>query len=119
QSADKQWPALQPSRYESMGGATMKLLPDSSILASDKNPQADTYKIEAPTNLRSITGVRIEVLPDPGLPHGGPGRDAEGNFFLSDFDLEVAPSDNPQAKQHVVWTKALADESQDGYSVEN
>jgi hypothetical protein len=117
QNLEKQWPALHPSRYESAGGATLKLLPDDSILASGKNPQADTYNIEAKSNLKSITGMRIEVLPDPSLPRGGPGRDAEGNFFLSDFDLEVAPADNPQAKQHVAWQKVLADESQDGYNV--
>ena len=29
-------------------------------------------------------------MPDPSLPHGGPGRDADGNFFLSDFELDAA-----------------------------
>ena len=50
QNVEKQWPALLPSRYESAGGATLKVLPDNSILASGKNPQADTYTIEAKSN---------------------------------------------------------------------
>jgi len=119
QSADKQWLALHPSRIDSAGGATMKLLADNSILTAGKNPQADTYTIEAKTDLQSIRAVRLEVLPDSSLPRGGPGRDAEGNFFLSDFDVEVAPANNPQAKRHVVWSNTIADESQDGYSVKN
>ena len=32
---------------QSAGGATLKLLPDDSILAAGKNPQADTYTITA------------------------------------------------------------------------
>ena len=67
----------------------MKVLADQSILATGKNPLADSYTIEAKAGLNLLTGVRMEVLPDPSLPHGGPGRDAEGNFFLSDLDVEV------------------------------
>ena len=117
QNVEKQWLALQLSRYESAGGATLKLLPDNSILVSGKNPQADTYTIEAKSNLQSITGLRIEVVSDPSLPHSGPGRDAEGNFFLSDLEVEAAPADNPQAKKHIAWQQAVADEFQDGYNV--
>ncbi|MGA8029165.1 MAG: PSD1 and planctomycete cytochrome C domain-containing protein, partial [Bryobacteraceae bacterium] len=119
QNVEKRWPALHPLRYESAGGATLKLLPDNSILASGKNPQADRYTVEGATDVESITAVRLEVLPDPSLPHSGPGRDAEGNFFLSDFDLEVAPANDPQSRRHIIWKNARADESQDEYEVKN
>lgn len=115
-AAEKQWQPIQPTSYQSAGGATLRLLADDSILASGKNPQADTYRIEAKIDAPKITAVRLEVLPDASLLHGGPGRDAEGNFFLSDFDVEVAPANNPGAMQHVIWKQAAADESQDGYS---
>jgi len=110
---------LLPERYESAGGASMKRLADGSLLAAGENPNADTYTIEAKTQAASITGLRLEVLPDTSLPHGGPGRDPNGNFFLSDFDIEVAPLNAPEAKHAVQWKKAIADESQDGYSVMN
>ncbi|MGH9614584.1 MAG: DUF1549 domain-containing protein, partial [Bryobacteraceae bacterium] len=116
-NADKQWMPLHPTKYESAGGATMKLLPDNSILATGKNPQADSYTIQTQTDRVGITGVRIEVLPDPSLPHGGPGRDPDGNFFLSDFDVDAAPANNPQEKQRIVFKDASANESQDGYGV--
>ena len=110
--SESQWSALEPVRYESAGGATLKVLGDGSILATEKNPQADTYAITAHSKLKSIAAFRLEALPDASLPHGGPGRDPEGNFFLSDFDVEVAG-------RPVVWKSARADESQQGYSVEN
>jgi len=112
------WSAVKTSTVESAGGATLKVLPDSSILASGKNPQADSYKVTAQTNLRRITGVRIEVLPDASLPQNGPGRDPEGNFFLSDFDLAVS-SPGSAAPHPVAWKSAFADESQSGYAVKS
>jgi hypothetical protein len=111
-ASESQWAALEPGRYESAGGATLKLLGDGSILATGKNPQADTYTIAARSKLSSITAIRLEALPDETLPQGGPGRDSEGNFFLSDFDIQIAG-------KPVVWKSARADESQKGYSVEN
>ena len=85
-TAEAKWTVLQPSHYVSTGGATFKLLPDGSLLAGGKNPDADSYELSASTDLTGITGVRLEVLSNASLPAGGPGRDAEGNFFLSDFE---------------------------------
>jgi len=102
------WTVLKASSAKSAGGATLTAMADGSILATGKNPQADTYVLEFPLTQSQITGVRLEVLPDSSLPHGGPGRDPAGNFFLSDFEIKG-----------VTWKSALADESQDGYSVGN
>ncbi|MBV8071693.1 MAG: DUF1553 domain-containing protein [Acidobacteriaceae bacterium] len=115
-AAEKEWQPLKPTTYHSAGGATLQLLPDNSILASGKNPQADTYTIEAKVEAANITAVRLEVLPDASLPHGGPGRDSEGNFFLSALGVAIAPAENPNAQQRVVWKHAGDDESQEGYS---
>ncbi len=87
-TAGNDWTVLKPSTYRSLGEAELKLLQDGSILAEGTNPQADTYVIETELPPSTITGIRLEVLPDPSLPHGGPGRDAAGNFFLSDFDVK-------------------------------
>jgi mono/diheme cytochrome c family protein len=116
---DADWAVLHPSRYTSAGGATLTLKDDQSILAGGKNPEADSYSLEAQTDRTGIDGVRIEVLNDPSLPQGGPGRDPEGNFFLSSFEVEAAPAEKPQAVQKVVFKEAVANESQAGYSVKN
>ncbi len=107
-ASEKRWEVVKTSHVESEGGAVLTAQSDGSILASGKNPQADTYKIAGKTTLAKLTGVRLEVLPDASLPHGGPGRDPDGNFFLSDFEMQV--NGRP-----VIWKSSLADESQDGY----
>src|SRR6516164_7400 len=117
--AGAEWTTLRPSHYASAGGATLTLEDDLSVLASGKNPEADTYTLEATTDRTGITGVRLEVLNDSSLPHGGPGRDPEGNFFLSGLQVEAAPADKPRAIQKVVFKEAVANESQAGYSVKN
>ncbi|HXR78805.1 MAG TPA: PSD1 and planctomycete cytochrome C domain-containing protein [Bryobacteraceae bacterium] len=118
-AAPKQWTALHADRADSAGGAVLKSMPDGSILATGANPQADSYTIQAKTDRPAITGVRIEVMPDASLPHGGPGRDPDGNFFLSDFEVDAAPANNPKAVHHIVWKRAEANESQDGYDIKN
>ena len=116
QAAESDWSPLKLATYESAGGAEMKALQDGSVLAEGKNPQADTYKIVAQTSLLKLTAIRLEVLPDPSLPHNGPGRDPDGNFFLSDFDVVLKkPTDS--RVETVVWRSAKADENQDGYDI--
>ena len=120
--AEKQWEVLSPVQTESAGGATLKVLPDGSVLATGKNPQADGYTIQFKTTQNGITAVRLEVLPDESLPNGGPGRDPEGNFFLSAFDVNVSPltsSSGPPPKPVFVSMKnVVANESQSGYSAD-
>ena len=118
-SAENDWSVLRPSHAVSQGGATLKLLEDQSVLATDKNPSADSYTVETQTDQKGITGVRLEVIPDASLPRGGPGRDPDGNFFLSAFEVEAAPAGNPSALEKVVFKEAVADESQGGYEFKN
>jgi mono/diheme cytochrome c family protein len=122
-TAESKWTVLQPNHFQSLGGATLKLLPDGSLVAGGRNPDADSYELSAHTDLTGITGVRLEVMTDPSLPHGGPGRDPDGNFFLSDFEVEATPSGpsggQAASPQKIVFKEALADESQDSYPIEN
>jgi hypothetical protein len=113
------WVMLRPSRYTSGGGAVLKLLSDGSLLAMRKNSEADTYTLEAPLERSPITALRLEVLKDASLPREGPGRDPDGNFFLSQVEAEVSPADKPEAGSKITFTKAVADESQEGYQANN
>lgn len=113
-AAEQQWTVLHPSEIKSLGGAILKPLNDGSILAGGINPQADTYVLKANVPFANVTGVRLEVIPDRTLPHGGPGRDPAGNFFLSDFDVQL-----PAASAPVKWNKIVDNESQSGYAARN
>src|SRR5262249_35758774 len=55
---------------------------------SGANPDRDLYSLFAKTDLKRITAIRLEALPDPSLPHNGPGRSpGEGNFHLNKVRL--------------------------------
>jgi hypothetical protein len=84
-----QWITLDPTEFTSTGGTTFTRLDDKSLLAGGANPEREEYILKASTQLKNITGLRIEVLPDERLPRGGPGRDPYGNFVLSKVEISA------------------------------
>ncbi len=64
---------------------------DASVLASGDQSKRDVYTLEFKTDLKRITAIRLEALPDERLPSGGPGRvyyeGPPGDFFLSEFTV--------------------------------
>lgn len=89
--APPRWLHVAVDALKSDGGATFATQEDLSYLVKDKNASEDTYTFVVNTRRKGITGVRIEALADESLPKNGPGRAANGNFALSDFQLWAAP----------------------------
>ena len=86
----KHWTVLEPLTVESAGGAKLTVQDDKSVLASGKNPDRDVYTFIARPELKRITGILLEALPDPSLPRNGPGRRAVngvGNFHLNEISV--------------------------------
>jgi tetratricopeptide (TPR) repeat protein len=108
--ASRGWTILQPAVMTSASGATLRRLPDGSILAGGRNPDVDTYTIEAVTTRVGITGLRLEALPDASLTHHGPGRSNDGNFALDGIRLTTIPE--PGASVPVRLARVAADYSQ-------
>lgn len=111
------WTVLDPFELESTGGATMKKLSDNSVLVSGKQAENDVYLIKARTDLKEITGLRIEAIPDESLPKGGPGRDPYGNFFLTGLEVEASPLNHAQPLT-IKFKDAIVDDSAYGLNVE-
>jgi hypothetical protein len=61
------------------------------------------------TDLQKITAFRLELLLDPNLPMGGPGRSLKGTCALTEFEVEAAPADAPEKTQKVKMKCATAD----------
>jgi len=118
-AAQADWTALDPVEYTSSGGATLTKLADGSLLATGANPEKDIYTIVAKTDLKEITGVRLEAIVDPRLPHGGPGRDPYGSFTLTGFEAAIAPAGNSAQVQPLSLIDAVADDSQKGFEAKN
>jgi len=111
------WSILEPSSAKSKGGAVLTKQSDGSLLASGKNAFPEVYTVTADTRLERITGVRLEVLPDSNFASQGPGRAPNGNFVLSEFRATAAPKAEPANTKSILFSKAIADFSQDGWPV--
>jgi hypothetical protein len=109
------WQILKPLSAASASGAVLTPQADLSLLASGPNVTPDTYTITADTDLTNITAFRLEVLPDPSLPAGGPGRAVNGNFVLSEFSVRAAPPAEASRLRPVALQNAVADFSQESY----
>jgi hypothetical protein len=86
--------------------------PDGSIRFVGPRPERDTYTLTG-TTTGSVTAIRLEVLSDPSLPHGGPGRQDNGNLHLSEVRVRVGS--NPGATVPIV--SAVADFNQSGWDI--
>jgi hypothetical protein len=85
------WRTLTPAALESEAGATLEVDVDGVIRASGTSPAQDVYTLTAPLPPGALHALRIETIPDAGLPAGGAGRASDGNFVLSRVGVEVEP----------------------------
>jgi cytochrome c553 len=66
---------------------------DFSVIASTSHgpkPETDTYSVRFKTELERITAIRLEAQTFEELPQGGPGRDPQGGFVVTELELRDA-----------------------------
>ncbi|MBK8001861.1 MAG: PSD1 domain-containing protein [Verrucomicrobia bacterium] len=84
------WTALKPAEAKS-NLPLLTVQPDNSIFASGDISKNDTYELKFRPELRGITAIRLEAMPDDRLPHHGPGmtyyEGPKGDFFMGEFQL--------------------------------
>ena len=104
---ESSWKPLDAVSARSVAGTKLERQPDGSWLASGENPATDTYVIEAKApGAGSVTAIRLEALPDPSLPRGGPGRDVYGNFSLTGVRVEAVPASGEAEPVAIAQAKA-------------
>jgi WD40 repeat protein/serine/threonine protein kinase/tetratricopeptide (TPR) repeat protein len=108
------WTVLEPVKMVSTRAPSLSRLADNSILAraTGKQPTSERYTITADTDLNHITGIRLEVLPDPSLPGNGPGLSSDGNFVLHEIGVTAAPQKDPGQAVNLKLHNATATFSQ-------
>ena len=105
-----EWAVVRPAVEDiSTGGQKYLPLKDGSFLAAGYAPTKHRVKMTVRTDMQNITAFRLELLTDPNLPLGGPGRSVKGTCALTEFDVEAAPASAPEKTQKVKFAKATAD----------
>ena len=84
------WTTLRPVEAKSVL-PRLTVQEDDSVFVSGDQSKRDLYTLKFAGELRGITAIRLEVLPDDRLPRHGPGRvyyeGPIGDFFLSEFKV--------------------------------
>ncbi len=84
-----EWTVITPEVDDiSTGGQKYIPQKDGSFLAYGYAPTKHKVKFLY-TAKAAITGFRVELLNDPNLPLGGPGRSIKGTGALTEFEVEV------------------------------
>jgi mono/diheme cytochrome c family protein len=105
-----EWAVIRPTVDDiSTGGEKYILHEDGSFRCEGYAPTQSSAKLKVKTDLKNITAFRVELLTDPGLPLGGPGRSLQGMGALTEFTVEAAPADDPTKVTKLKFAKAEAD----------
>ena len=102
------WTVVRP-KVDSSGGQKHYLLDDGSILAQGYAPTKHTTEFTATAPAGKIAAVRLELLNDPNLPLGGPGRSIKGLFALTEFRVTASLGDGSAPARELNIVKATAD----------
>ena len=108
------WKLLPPEIF-SAKNSYLKKLKDDSLLTHGPNPDKDIYEIAGTTNLKSITGLRLQTLPHPTMTNGGLARSDSSNFVLTDVQVFVVREE--QEPEKVSISSAFADLEQGVHKV--
>lgn len=111
-----EWFPLAARTASATNKAVLTPLPDRSILANG-NKDKGVYTVSFKTSLKNITGLRLEALSDPSLPSKGPGLPPNGNFVVTEFEVESAPAGKPDEKSKLKIASGVADFLQAGFNI--
>ncbi len=102
-----EWIVVRPEvNLDSTGGQKYLPRPDGSFLAQGYAPTKHSVRLTAKIDVKNITAFRLELLNDPNLPRGGPGRSIQGTAAVSEFAVEA----NIAGKtERLKFAKATAD----------
>jgi hypothetical protein len=86
------WQTLKPVEASS-NSPILTILPDGSVVSTGDQTKSDTYTVKYRDDLKGVTAIRLDVLPDDRLPGRGPGRvyyeGSLGDFFLCEFTVTL------------------------------
>lgn len=109
-----EWFFLEADTLAAPKGITLERDRDRSIKATGTADKG-AYTITMKTSLKDISAFRIEALQDASLKGNGPGLPENGNFVVTEFEVEAATTSKPKEFSKVTLQNAKADFLQDGF----
>jgi mono/diheme cytochrome c family protein len=120
-AGEVRWETVPPADARATSGVTLRVLDDQSLLVEGQTPEHDVYDVAFTSPLRSVSAIRLEVLPHESLPKQGPGLASNGNFVLTEVELFLRPEGaeagaaESDFRQKLV--DAVADHAQENYPI--
>ena len=111
-----EWFPLEADSLQAPAGVTLERLDDRSIRASGTADKG-AYTITVKTSLPNIQAFRIEALQDDTRKGSGPGLPENGNFVVTEFDVQAASAKAPDKFAKVNLQNARADFLQAGFNI--
>jgi len=102
------WQTLVPTDIP-YSGEKFRVLQDGSIISESYAPTKTNNTFRLTTTADRITAFRLDVLTHPQLPRNGPGRSIYGTGALTEFEVSIAPADQPEKTRNIKFVKAWAD----------
>lgn len=93
------WRSASVSEVVSTGNVEFQHVSDGSYLASGSNPSNPTYSVTIRPGEGVITGIRLEALTHPSLTNDGLSRSVNGNFVLTEFELEIQAPESKKSER--------------------
>tara|TARA_R110002096_G_scaffold26518_24_gene81853 strand:+ start:4677 stop:9809 length:5133 start_codon:yes stop_codon:yes gene_type:complete len=114
------WNPLTPKTATSTGkDYSLAIQENGAVLASTEKTvikQSTDYLLDIDLgDLKDITGFKIEALPHDSLMGFGPGLNPNGNFVVTEIEIQVADANGKFAKQKLV--DARTEHIQNGFNV--
>ena len=111
-----EWFFLEPESLAGPKGITLERTADRSVKATGKADKG-AYTITVKTSLKDITAFRVEALQDTSVEGNGPGLPANGNFVVTEFELQAATGAKPTEFTKVALQNPKADFLQAGFNI--
>ena len=99
------WEDLKIESVTSTAGTKFERQPDGSYLSTGNAPDKEVITVVATTKRLNLRAIRLEALKHDSLPQKGPGRAANGNFALGNFQVTAQPQ-SPGSSGTVAILKA-------------
>ncbi len=115
-NSDAEWFLLEPATLAGPEGISLERQDDRSVKATGKADKG-AYTITVNTSLKDIAAFRIEALQDTSIEGNGPGLPANGNFVVTEFEVQAASVAKPTEFTKVALQNGKADFLQAGFNI--